>query len=169
MAPEGVLIAGNTPCRSTRSAAAGLEAGDLYVASHLDATVGALVRLYRTKGFRRVAVKSAETEAGGDAAAALLRPGIVISEGPRAVLAEVTVSGAKALSEAEIRRTLQLQIGQPYYEPSITAARDAVQLEYLNLGFSNAQVTLTPSLSEDRTRVSLGIAIAKESRRWSIM
>jgi len=162
VAPEGVQIAGNNAVSSDEiRPLVVLKPGDLYVASHLDATVGALVRLYRTKGFRWVDVKSSESEAGGDAAAALLRPGIVISEGPRAVLAEVTVTGAKALSEAEIRRTLQLQIGQPYYEPSITAARDAVQLEYLNLGFSNVQVTLMPSLSEDRTRVGLGIAIAE--------
>jgi outer membrane protein insertion porin family len=138
-----------------------LKPGDLYVASHLDATVGALVRLYRTKGFRWVDIKSSENDAGTDGAAALLRPEIAIAEGPRAVLGEVTIAGAKALSEAEVRRTLQLQVGQPYYEPSIAAARDAVQLEYLNLGFSNVQVTLTPSLSEDRTGVSLGIAIVE--------
>jgi outer membrane protein insertion porin family len=50
---------------------------------------------------------------------------------------------------------MQLQPGQPYYEPSITAARDAIQLEYLNLGYSNVQVSITPALSEDRTLVSL--------------
>jgi outer membrane protein assembly complex protein YaeT len=54
---------------------------------------------------------------------------------------------------------LQVQTGQPFYEPSISAGRDAVQLEYLNLGFSSAEVVLTPSLSEDRTRVALNVTI----------
>ena len=75
------------------------------------------------------------------------------------MLDQITMTGASALSEAEIRRLLQLQPGQPFYEPSISAGRDAVQLEYLNLGFSSAEVVLTPSLSEDRTRVGLSVAI----------
>ena len=162
VAPEGVRITGNSVVSLDEiRPLLVLKPGDLYVASHLDATVGALVRLYRTKGFRWVDIKSSENDAGTDGAAALLRPEIAIAEGPRALLGEVTIAGAKALSEAEVRRTLQLQVGQPYYEPSIAAARDAVQLEYLNLGFSNVQVTLTPSLSEDRTGVSLGIAIVE--------
>jgi outer membrane protein insertion porin family len=162
VAPEGVRITGNSVVSLDEiRPLLVLKPGDLYVAAHLEATVGALVRLYRTKGFRWVDIKSSENDAGTDGAAALLRPEIVIAEGPRAALGEVTIAGAKALSEPEARRTLQLQVGQPYYEPSIAAARDALQLEYLNLGFSNAQVAMTPVLSEDRTRVSLAIAITE--------
>jgi outer membrane protein assembly complex protein YaeT len=162
VAPEGVRITGNSAVSLDEiRPLLVLQPGDLYVASHLDATVGALVRLYRTRGFRWVDIKSSENDAGADGLTARLRPEIVIVEGPRAALGEVTVAGAKALSEAEVRRTLQLQVGQPYYEPSIAAARDALQLEYLNLGFSNAQVAMTPVLSADRTRVSLAIAITE--------
>jgi outer membrane protein insertion porin family len=160
VAPEGVQIAGNAsvPIEEIRPLVV-LEPGDLYVESHLDATVGALVRLYRGKGFRWADVKSGATEVGGDASAALVRPAIVIVEGPKALLGPITVQGAEAVSEAEVRRLLQLQPGQPYYEQAITAGRDAVQLEYLNLGFSAAEVALTPALSEDRTQVSLTVAI----------
>jgi outer membrane protein assembly factor BamA len=162
VAPEGVQVTGNTAVSLDEiRPLLVLRPGDLYNASRLDATVGALVRLYRTRGFRWVDIKSSENEAGTSGETALLRPSIAIAEGPRAALGDVTVTGAKALSEAEIRRILQLQAGQPYYEPSITAARDAVQLEYLNLGFSTAQIALTPTLSEDRTRVSLAIAITE--------
>ena len=162
VAPEGVQISGNAavPLEDIRPLLV-LKPGDLYLASHLDASVGALLRLYRTRGFRWAAVKSAEADAGGDAASAVLRPTIVISEGPRATLGEIVITGAEALSDAEVRRVLQLQTGQPYYEPSITAARDALQLEYLNLGFSTVQVAMTPTLSGDRTHVTLGIAIAE--------
>ena len=160
VAPEGVQITGNTsvPIEEIRPLVV-LKPGDLYVASRLDAAVGALVRLYTTRGFRWVDIKSGETEVGGDAAVALIRPSIVIAEGPRAVLGEITISGPSAVTEQEVRRLLQLQTGQPFYEPAITAARDAVQLEYLNLGFSNAEVSVTPALSADRTRVGLAVAV----------
>ena len=90
--------------RSTRSGrCSSSKPGDLFVASHLDATRrrarAALPHARLPLGGRQVA----ETEAGADGASALVRPAIVIVEGPRAVLGEVTITGAKALSEAEIR------------------------------------------------------------------
>jgi outer membrane protein insertion porin family len=162
VAAEGVQVAGNSgiSLEEIRPLLV-LKPGDLYVASQLDAIVGALVRLYRTRGFRWVDIKSSETDVGSDGGNALIRPVITIVEGPPAVLGDVTVTGAKALSDSEIRRVMQLQPGQPYYEPSITAARDAIQLEYLNLGYSTVQVSLAPALSEDRTRVGLTIDIVE--------
>jgi outer membrane protein assembly factor BamA len=143
-----------------------LQPGSLYIESHLDATVGALVRLYTTRGFRWASVKSGATEAGTEGGVSLVRPSIVIVEGPRAVLDQITVTGASAVSESEVRRLLQIQPGQPFYEPSISNGRDAVQLEYLNLGFSSAEVQLTPALSEDRTRVSLNVAIREGAQTF---
>ena len=156
VAAEGVQITGNNgiSLEEIRPLLV-LRPGDLYNSAHLDAIAGALERLYRTRGFRWVDIKSSEIDAGSDGGSARVRPVIAIIEGPRAVLGEVAVTGAKALGDSEIRRVMQLQTGQPYYEPSITSARDAIQLEYLNLGYSTVQVSITPALSEDRTRVDL--------------
>jgi outer membrane protein assembly complex protein YaeT len=162
VASEGVQITGNQsiPIEEIRPLVV-LQPGAPYVESHLDATVGALIRLYTTRGFRWASVKSGESESdgSGQAGVSLIHPTIAIVEGPRAVLDLIAISGASAVSEGEIRRLLQVQTGQPFYEPSISAGRDAVQLEYLNLGFSSAEVVLTPSLSEDRTRVALNVTI----------
>ena len=162
VAPEGVQITGSKaiPIEEMRPLVV-LEPGDLYIASHLDATVGAITRLYRTRGFRWADVKSAENDSGVDGTTGLVRPAIVIVEGPRALLGEITIKGAEAVTPTEVRRVLNLQPGQPFYEPSITAARDAVQLEYLNLGFSAAEVALRSTLSEDRTRVDLAVTITE--------
>ena len=167
VAPEGVQITGNQsiPIDEVRPLVV-LQPGDPYVESVLDATVGGLIRLYTTRGFRWASVKSGETEAGVDAGVSLVRPTIVIAEGPRAVLDQITISGASAVSEEEIRRLLQVQPGQPFYEPAITAGRDAVQLEYLNLGFSSVEVVLTPELSPDRTRVGLNVAIREGAQTF---
>jgi outer membrane protein assembly factor BamA len=162
VAPEGVQITGNSgmSLEEIRPLLV-LRPGDLYIASHLDAIAGALERLYRTRGFRWVDIKSSEIDAGSDGGNARVRPLIAIVEGPRAVLGEVAVTGTKALGDSEIRRVMQLQTGQPYYEPSITAARDAIQLEYLNLGYSTVQVSIVPALSEDRTRVDLRFEVVE--------
>jgi outer membrane protein insertion porin family len=161
VAPEGVQIIGNksVPIEEIRPLVV-LEPGDLYVSSHLDATVGALERLYRVRGFRWAEIKSSETEST-EAGVGLIRPVIAISEGPRAVIGDVVITGAAALSEAEIRRAMQLQAGAPYYEAAITAGRDAVQLEYLNLGFTAAVVRLSPEVTEDRTRVNLKVEVTE--------
>ena len=159
VAPEGVQITGNRsmPLDEIRPLVV-LKPGDLYVSSHLDSTVAALERQYRTRGFRWAEIKSSEsdtTEAG------LIRPMIVINEGPRATVGEVAITGANAMTEAEIRRVMQLQPGAPYYEAAIVAGRDALQLEYLNLGYTVAAVRFSPVVSEDRTRVDLKVEVTE--------
>ena len=161
VAPDGVQITGNkgVPIEDIRPLIV-LKPGDLYVASHLDATVGALERLYRVRGFRWADIKSSENETEENGTA-LIRPVIAIAEGPRAVIGALQVTGIKALSEAEVRRVMQLQTGAPYYEASIVAGRDAVQLEYLNLGYTAAAVRIVPEVAEDRTRVDLKVDVTE--------
>lgn len=163
VAPGGVEIAGNAsiPGDELRPLVL-LGPGDLYLASRLDAAVGAILALYRTRGFAWAAVSASDDETESrEGGGATVRPRIVIEEGPRALLGEVGVSGAAALNAAEVRRIVRLEPGQPFYEPTITAARDAVQLEYLNLGFSTAEVRVESALSDDRTRVDLTFAITE--------
>ena len=164
VAAEGVEVAGNKAVRIEELRPLIVpKPGEPYVSSHLDATVGAIVLLYRTRGFAWVDVKTAENEvpSQGGYGTAVVRPAIAITEGPRAVVGNITVAGAAALREEEIRRAANLQSGTAYYEPTIRSARDAVQLEYLNLGFASAQVTIGQAVSEDRSRVDLTISIAE--------
>jgi outer membrane protein assembly factor BamA len=163
VAADGVRITGNKAIRieELRPLVVSLP-GAPYVSSHLDATVGAIVRLYRTRGFAWADVKTSENELdAGGVGAGVIRPEIAIVEGPRAIITEVTIEGAAALSTAEVRRLMQLQPGTPYYEPTVRAARDAVQLEYLNLGFAAAQVAIDPQVSADRGSVHLAVKIGE--------
>jgi outer membrane protein assembly factor BamA len=164
VSPEGVDISGNEAVRIEEiRPLVVLNPGDPYIASHLDATVGALLALYRTRGFAWADVKTAANEVPtpGGYGGALVRPAIVIAEGPRATIGDIRIEGAKALGEPEIRRVLNLQRGTAYYEPTVRTARDSVQLEYLNLGFASAQVAIAPAVSEDRSRVDLTVAITE--------
>ena len=86
------------------------------------------------------------------------------SKGRARSLGDVTITGTKAARRSrDSPQVMQLQPGTPYFEPTLGAARDAVELEYLNLGFASAQVTFAPAVSEDRTRVDLAVTIAEGS------
>jgi outer membrane protein insertion porin family len=157
VAPEGVEVTGNKaiPIEEVRPLIV-LAPGAPYISSYLGATESAILRLYRTRGFASTQVKTAENEVGvGTSTSAMVRPVIVITEGPRSVIGEIRLAGTKALSEAEVRRVMKLQPGAAFYEPTVRADRDAIELEYRDLGFSSVQANVTPTPSEDKSRVDL--------------
>jgi outer membrane protein assembly factor BamA len=161
--PDGVRITGSSavPIDQLRPLLT-LAPGDPYVASQLDAAARAVLDLYRTRGFAWADVKTAEEEvAPVGTGAAFVRPTIAIAEGPRAVIGQVRITGVQALSEAEILRVVKLQPGQPYYEPNVRADRDAVELEYRNLGYTLVEVTVAPAVSEERARVDLTYSVTE--------
>ncbi|MGH9372229.1 MAG: BamA/OMP85 family outer membrane protein, partial [Vicinamibacterales bacterium] len=122
-----------------------------------------VLRLYRTRGFAWADVKTAENEIGSAAGTedALVRPAIAIVEGPRAVIGEIRITGVQALSQAEILRVIKLQPGLPYYEPTIRADRDAIEVEYRDRGYASVQVTVAPVVSDDRARVDLTVTVVE--------
>ena len=160
VARDGVEVSGNSavPLQDLRPLVL-LAPGDPYLSSVIDAASGAIQSLYRARGFAWVEVKTTEEE--NSAEAGTVRPRIAIAEGPRAVLGTIAVKGSTAISESEIRRIMQVKAGMPFQEPALRAARDAVELEYLNLGFASAQVAIERTISEDRTTVDLAVAVTE--------
>lgn len=135
-----------------------LAPGDVFVASQLDAAVAAIRQLYRSRGFAWVDVKVAVNEVGLSGEGRV-RPSVAVAEGPGALVGEVTITGAQQIPEAELRRVIKLQPGMPWYAPTAAGDRDAILLEYLNRGFAAVEVTATPVVSDDRTRVDLLVDI----------
>lgn len=135
-----------------------LAEGDVFVAPRLDAAVSAIRQLYRSRGFAWVEVKPAVNELGLSGGGQV-RPSITIVEGPRALIGEVTISGAQQLPEGELRQVIRSQPGMPWFDPTAAGDRDAILLEYLNLGFAAAEVTAMPVVNADRTRVDLRFEI----------
>jgi outer membrane protein insertion porin family len=131
-----------------------LAEGDVFVAPRLDAAVSAIRQFYRTRGFAWVDVKAAVTEVGLSGEGRV-RPSITIVEGPRASLGEVTITGAQQVDEAALRLVIRSRPGMPWYDATAASDRDAILLEYLNQGFAAVEVTATPVVSADRTRVDL--------------
>ncbi len=137
-----------------------LKPGDLFVESQLSAGVNAIRALYLLRGFAAVGVRSAvnETDPPGPGEG-LVRPVIIIAEGARSVVDEVTITGQEAVPFDELRPLVRILPGEPFYEPKIVEARDALVLEYLNRGFAAASIVPKVQVSEDRLRVSLTFTI----------
>jgi outer membrane protein insertion porin family len=133
-----------------------LKPGDLYIESQLSAAAAAIRELYRQRGFASADVKTAVNELPPPRPGeGLVRPVIVIDEGPRTVVREIRIAGNAAISEGELRSLVTSTPGTPYYQPRTNADRDAILLRYLNTGYSSADVSLTPQFSPDRDSADL--------------
>ena len=158
---EPVQLSGNQaiPADELRTMI-GLKPGELFVESGLSGASAAITELYRQRGFASATVKYSVVETDPRRPdEGLIKPVIVISEGPRTLVGTVQITGSSALSEPELRARVKLGEGQPFYQPQLNADRDALILEYLNIGFSSADVVVTPVFSNDRTRADVTFAV----------
>lgn len=135
-----------------------LEVGDVFVADRLDAGVAAIRQLYRSRGFAWVDVTRALTEVGLSGEGRV-RPSVAIKEGARALVGEVSISGAEKVRENELRPLIKLRTGMPWHDPVAAGDRESILVEYLNRGFAAVEVVATPVVSADRSRVDLLFSI----------
>jgi outer membrane protein insertion porin family len=133
-----------------------LKPGALFVDAHLTSAATAIRTLYQRRGFASAEVKAAANETDPvQAGEGAIRPEIVIVEGPRTVIGSVDITGNTALSDQELLPRLGAKPGAPFYAPQTLVDRDALILEYLNLGYASATVEPIQKLSADSTRLDL--------------
>jgi outer membrane protein assembly complex protein YaeT len=137
-----------------------MQAGDVFVASRLDAAITAIGDLYRRRGFAAAKIESAANETDSTRAGeGAIRPAIVITEGPRTLIGEILIVGSARLPETELRPLIRSGPGTPFYAPQIAADRDALLFEYLNRGYASADVNVTVVPSKDGTRADIRFEI----------
>ena len=138
--------------------------GEPLVRSNLAAEIGAIERLYRSRGFTKVQVKSddvvmaAENPSDPDRQTQLR---ITIAEGPRTLVGMVSFVGNAAIDEAALRGIAMVSPGQPYSESDIVAGRERIDLEYRNRGYDTVAVSSEPMLAEDDTRADVVFRISE--------
>ena len=159
VAPGGVELTGNAsvPVETFRPALRTLGAGEPFVASKLDAIVGAITREYQVRGFAAMKARSDVSETGPG----LVRPVIVIAEGPHVAVGTVSVAGNAGLRTEQLLVNVSSKPGDPYYGPKVATDREALLALYANAGYAAAQVTITPRLSPDGTRADLPFVIVE--------
>ena len=76
-------------------------------------------------------------------------------KGPRTVVGTVRITGQRRrCPKRELRPLIKLAEGQPFYQPQVSADRDALIVEYLNNGFSSADVVVDAGVLERPARAS---------------
>jgi outer membrane protein insertion porin family len=137
-----------------------IKGGEVFVESQLTIGVTAILNFYHQRGFALADVKSAVNELDPPRAGeGLVRPSIVINEGSRSAFGDVLITGNAQVPTNELRPLIRINAGDAYYEPRVVDARDALTLEYLNRGFASAVVNVSPTASDDHTRVALVFTI----------
>lgn len=135
-----------------------LSIGSPFVEDVVDARVGALSNAYEFAGYttRIEALYEAPVPAPGADGAVTVR--LQVTEGAMRRVGTVTVVGASAISEADVRRVLHLQPGQPLRDAQVREDRAAVLQLYLNRGYE--QVAVDVSVSPE-TEASIRVAITE--------
>lgn len=136
--------------------------------SRVEAVAAAIAELYRVRGFAQVAVRPDITvqAPGGEGALAerMVAVRLVVVEGPRTVVGEVSISGAEAIEPARIASLLGLTEGRPFYRPRLEADREAIEQLYRNEGFPDARVEPHTEVHEAGRRLDIEWRIVEGPR-----
>jgi outer membrane protein insertion porin family len=143
-----------------------LRDGQPFSAARLDADLATVESLYHRRGFTAAkadaAVEQDPATRGAAQVPVLVR--ITIREGVRTLVGSVGIVGNQSVPEATLRPSLGLQSGQPYFQPQIAVDRDALQLQYANLGYQSATVEASPGTSADGTRADVVFSVHEGPR-----
>jgi outer membrane protein insertion porin family len=141
-----------------------LKQGEPFVRATVATGLGAIQRLYRTRGFTRVQVKADESVLVPENAEDPDRDTdvqVAIAEGPRTLIGVVSFTGNTTIGESTLRTLAMVSEGQAFSEAEILAARERIDLEYRNRGYEGVVVTSEPAFTADDTRADVAFRITE--------
>ena len=163
---QRVEIAGNASISlSELEPSLRLHDGQPFSQARLEADVSTIEGLYRRRGFADVKVQPAidpVTTVPGALQQLVVR--LLVKEGARALVGTVRIVGNQSVSEGTLRPRLGLAAGNPFYAAQMAADRDALQLEYANVGYQNVTVDAVPAFNGDKTLVDVVFTVHEGPR-----
>ncbi len=163
-----IEVAGNTAIPLTAlQARLRMRKGQPYVSALLDADLTAIEDLYHRQGFASVRTQPTVEPVSGATPELLQVPVVVriaITENTQTIVEGVRVEGNLSVPEASLIEGLGLKGGQPFFLTQMAIDRDAVQLQYANLGYPAATVESRPGLSADLKNASVVLTVREGPR-----
>ena len=134
-----------------------------YSHDYLEKDLGAIRELYRSNGFRDVAVTAREVDdyLGKVSDIAVF---IDVQEGPQSFVAKLEIAGAAAQDETYLRSILHSTQGQPFSDYNVATDRDGVLEYYYNNGYPNAKFEFTSTAAPEPNRMELRFRIEPGTR-----
>ena len=124
--------------------------GQPFSLTQLERDLAALEDYYRRQGFADVGMEI-ETDVGSGTGNSPIPVNVtvLITEGVRTLVRSVRVEGNKTLPSPVLFEELGLKPGQPFFLTQLAVDRDAIQVQYADLGFQTAVVSGNPGFSGD--------------------
>jgi outer membrane protein assembly factor BamA len=119
-----------------------LPRGEPFLDSRVGVVAAAASELYRVRGFREATVRP-EIVVRSPAASApdrVVDVQLVVTEGPRTMVGQVEIEGARSVDQARIRALLGLAPGRPLYQPQVALDRQVIERLYQREGFQRVRV-----------------------------
>jgi outer membrane protein insertion porin family len=165
---ERLEVTGNTeiPTESI-TAAIGAQPDSVFDESKITRGLAVIRAAYLARGYAAANVTASASELppakpGGEPRVV---ERITIDEGAPTQVTDVVVTGASALTPAEIMAVMQLQRGGPYVAGFAPADRDAIRNAYDRRGYGAAVVDVRPQLSDDRRFATIRVDVVAEGPR----
>jgi len=114
----------------------------------LSSDLEAIKNLYRANGYARVNVTS-ELMADPGGGRGEMKIVVKVDEGALVKVGRLEIRGAQAVSEAEIRRLISTEAGEPFSEAMVAEDRQLVLNDYFNRGFAQVQLESSAKYSDD--------------------
>ena len=133
--------------------------GEWFVKSRLDADLATIAERYRREGFKDVKVLPAVTPEPGRAASLVVV--LTVTEGPQTRIESLDVLHNNVIDTATLRRNVQSRPGGPFYEPALSADRDAIVMAYLNRGYQLVNVDAQATFTENRAGATVRFVISE--------
>ncbi len=136
-----------------------------YSRAELERDLDSIREVYRTNGFRDVAVTSKEIDdyEGNAGHIALF---IQVEEGPQWFVSKLDLEGVSSVDQAALMMVLHSTAGQPYSEFNVASDRDSILDYYYNNGYPQASFAFTSVPAPDTKRVDLKFMVTPGHREY---
>ncbi len=150
-----ITFVGNTlPAKSLKEIIS-LKEGKRFNPDLIDTERDTLKNFYNSLGYLSSAIDEFQTKY--EEGAQKMDIFVGIHEGPKTVIGRVTASGAKSVSEEELRKVIKIKPGDVYNDVDISDARYRVIEVYGNKGFPEATVSVTREIEGQKANITFQI------------
>jgi outer membrane protein insertion porin family len=144
-----------------------LKKGQPFASALLEADLTAFEDLYHRLGFASARAQPMIEPVAGASPESMQVPVLVriaITENVQTIVQTVRVEGNASVPEDGLVADLGLKPGQPFFLTQMAIDRDAIQLQYANLGYPGATVDSRPGLSADGKDANVVFAVREGPR-----
>ena len=116
--------------------------------------VDSITSLYRSNGFTKVKITSAEVKGGQDKKIGTITVNINIEEGPQEKFGDIILTGDDPSRKDQMQSIITAEKGQPLALANVSNDRDNILQAYLSKGFDQAKVEVKQVIRKDDASIT---------------